>query len=786
MAAPTIDELTTGIRRVAGDMEKSREGAEGIVNSFTELLNKLLPIGVALKGFQVLTGGMFSHYGKALTSLTKHTSEIYAQQRAVQTSLRDLRVKYNALEINVRQYRDIRLEATAALHVLRAQAVLAHELERVGRATLGVAALYLGMMVKTLDTTVRYNEALAEANSGFFRRLELMRAMGHVQVATGTAQANLINATRALVRQGLESKTTFEANLKTVVMLHDAVGMSAEEAAHLAAVTENYAKASFQDVADVVATIVDQTALAAAEVKNLGVELQRALGVLTPGQTNLPQVIQALSGYEAALKEVTGRVGAFQKLVGTLATPEGMMQAGMLGVTPDIIKTKEGIDMVMARFENLVNRVVGNSEGLNRVWRLDTVAKMMNLSREEVSEMVRALEHKRSMDIKELTLQELYARQVTNMNDGVVRLTNSLSSLLQQGLYPFVRVLSWVINTLATLIQKLADWRGAVYIAIGVVGAAGIVLVNRLRAATRAFIELAGAAQLATERIRANAAAQLATRIPVPVPGGAGGTGIGGMLSRLMTGLTRIIGGMGPIGRQIASNIGLYRLGLSGFRQVLMMSLRAVIAGISGITLGVGSVLAVGGYLWYKIWRTNKDSAEESARVNRMLSQRSQTLEQARRDRAYTEMRYGGTEAALRSTERLMRDAALRMRQIEGKSYEEISAELSKMGTQAIEDLTKAAYTETIMGQRFNVGQFDSKAWILRMVKVVETISEDIRKTEANTKTGIKQDKEQAADADRMTDEQNTLWKLIQGRFQNFPPPNPNAGSWGNWPAMQK
>ena len=270
------------------------------------------------------------------------------------------------------------------------------------------------------------------------------------------------------------------------------------------------------------------------------------------------------------------------------------------------------------------------------------------------------------------------------------------------------------------------------------------------------------------------------------MPGGAGGTGVGGLMGRLMAGLTRIIGGMGPIGRQIASNIGLYQLGLVGFRQVLMMSLRAVIAGISGVALGVGAILAVGGYLWYKIYRTNKDSAEENARVNRALSQRSQSLEQSRRERAYLSMRYGGTDAAMFQTKLLMQDTAIRMRQMEGRSVEEINAELRKIGGQAVEDMTRAAYTQTIMGQKFSQGEFDPKEWNKRMVAVMQTIAADMKKTEGNTKDAVKQDKTQADEANRNTDEQNTLWKLIQRRFSGFPPADPMAGSWGNWPAMRK
>lgn len=791
MAAPTIDELTAGINRLSGDMQKSRENAEGMVDQFYNLLKTLIPIGAAVKGLSTLMGGVGAQYAFAARSLVTSGREIQQQRVAETARLAQMRAQVVTGEISLRQYRDARFVHAATRDVFNAQARLALEIEQAGRRTLGVAALLLGAAVKTYDTAVQYNEALLEANSTFGRRLELMLAMGRVQTATGTAQANLINGTRALVRYGLENKTTFEANLKTVVMLHDAIGMSTDEAAHLAAVTENYAKASFQEVADVVATIVDQTALAAAEVKNLGVELTRTLGLVKPGPvTNLPQIIQALSGYEAALKEVGGSVGDFQKLVTNLATPEGIMQAGLLGVTPEMIATGQGIDQIMGRFESLVDRVVGNSEGLNRVWRLDMVAKMMNLSSREVSDMVRALELKRGVDIKELTLQELYARQVDNLNQGVTRLLNSLSALLQQGLYPFVRALSWVVNTLATVIQKLADWRGAVYVAFGVVAVAGVVLVNRLRAATRAFIELAWAAQIATERLRANAMAQLASRgAGVGVPGGAAGRGIGWLSTAIMALDSKLAyagGYLNVLGRTLQSFWMLFRTGAIGFWSMVGQGIRFLATLLVPVSVGVTAIaagFAYIGYLLYRIHQVNKRSAEETERVNRALSQRSQTLEQSRREQMYLRMRYGDSEGAMKNLQLWMQESALRMRQMEGKTPEQIKEGLDAILAQGREDLNRAVYTRTIMSPEFNEGKADLTKYDKEMRDAMDRAAKAAEKTQKNTEEGVKQDK---ASAQHMEEAYDSYWLRIQRFFSSFPPADPMAGSWGNWPAARK
>jgi len=782
MAAPTIDELTAGIHRLSDDMHKSRESATGMVDQFKNLVNTLVPLGVATKFLSTLLGGVVSQYAFAARSIVTSGHELRQQRMSELEKLRTMRAEVATGEISLRQYRDARFLYAVNRDVFKAQSQLVREIEIAGRRTLGIAALLAGTAIKTLDTTVQYNEALLQANTTFFRRLELMQAMGRVQVATGTAQATLVNSTRALVRYGLENKSSFEANLKTVVMLHDAVGLTAEESAHLAAVTENYAKASFQEVADVVATIVDQTALAASEVKNLGVELQRALGVITPGQTNLPQVVQALGGYEAALKEVTGRVGSFQKLVTNLATPEGMMQAGMLGVTPEMIKTKEGIDLIMRRFEGLVDRVVGNSEGLNRVWRLDTVAKMMNLSREEVSEMVRAMELKRGMDIKDLTLQEMYTRQVGNLNQGVSRLVNSLMSLLQQGLYPFVRVVAGATNWLALLIQKMADWKYSFYVAVGVVGISIVVVVNRLKAATRAFLELAAAAQIATVNIRARAMAELASK-GVSGASGASGGWISRSLLWLATPFTKAWGGIAEIGRQISSFVGIYKMGFTSFGQTLVSISRIVVSGFAGLTAGVAIVGAVVGYRLYQLWRINKDSADETARVNRLLATRSQSLEQKRLDLAYMNMRSGNAENAVKQIQLAASTAGTDALNL-GKSPEEVRQAIEDAYSKGRDLLTRAKYTEAVMSQKFGEGKADLTQWDAEMLDAMDRTAIAAEATRKNAERDIQAAKEAAMEDEKARD--NAWLRFKQEVIVNRPKNPDAAANWGSWPITLK
>ena len=415
------------------------------------------------------------------------------------------------------------------------------------------------------------------------------------------------------------------------------------------------------------------------------------------------------------------------------------MQAGVLGVTPEMIKTREGIDQIMGRFEFLVNRVVGNSEGLNRVWRLETVAKMMNLSREEVSGMTRALELHRTQQVKELTLQQLYAQQVFNLNQGVSRLINSLSAVLQMGLYPFVAVLSAAINWLAGLIQKLVDWKGTVYVAFGVVTVAGIVLVKKLWGVALAFKAVAIAVKEATDRLVANAAAQLASRgagagIPGGPAGGAGG--LSGAIQWLLTPFKNTWHEWALAGRKIAAYFALARAGVIGSGSATAMAFKAIGALFSptviliGILAGIGVIVAT--LFWIR--RTLKDSTDEAARVNRALSQRTQSLEQSYLQKLYVAQRAGNSDEAAKQLALMMQMVAVDMRN-QRKTPAEINARMEELLATGEEEMRRGRYTTMFTSKEMNEGNPDLAAYDKtaaddrkKLVRVAEKTQELIKK----------------------------------------------------------
>ena len=468
----------------------------------------------------------------------------------------------------------------------------------------------------------------------------------------------------------------------------------------------------------------------------MGIELTRALGVIRPGaSTTLPQVIQALSGYEGALKEVTGRVGSFQKFVSQFTTPEGMMQAGVLGVTPEMIATKEGIDTIMSRFEQFTQRMVGQSEGYARVLKLEAVARTMNLTREEVSEMIRAMEIRRGQMIEEITLEKRFKDEAGNLNQGVTRLVSGLMILGQQGLYPIVFVLSKAINFLAGLVQGLISFKEVGYVAMGVFTLATIVLVSKLKGVVWAFLEVAWAAGVAAKRLKD----QALTNYLGPLP--AGGSRLTGLLGAWKAALV-------PVGASL-------------------------VGPLIGIAAAFASLLVIVYYI-SKYLKYLADSEAENKRVRQAIMMRSQELQNRNRAEAYLSARYGNTEHFLKHVELKLREMQTQAR-FEGDSVEGINARVTAEADVLKLDYVRALQAGVIANAPIGKGLTaeETKKYNAALLEAITNVSEILKKTLRTTEAKHKADEESKNEFERFGDQdfiyRPVPWSPLGGQWRGLP-----------------
>jgi hypothetical protein len=462
-----------------------------------------------------------------------------------------------------------------------------------------------------------------------------------------------------------------------------------EEAAQLGTVAETYAKVSFQDVADAVATVVDQTSLAAGEVKNLGMELMRAVGVLKPGgASDLPQVIKAMGAYEGALKEVSGRVGGFQKLVTQLSTPEGLLASGVLGVRPEMMATQSGIEQIMERFDAFVKAQVGNSEGMARMWRLENVARSLNigLTREEISEMERAIEVRRQQGMQDISLEKRFSQEIQNLDQGFSRLFQSFQTLVQGGLYPVVWALSRAVNWLAIFAESIAKWKYIWWVMVPLATTGAVALAGVLIYVAKKFWEVATAAAGAARSLNRYVNEQLMADMASKGGGGGGST--------LPT--TGGVAGLWPTIRNVFnSTLPIWRSILTVIRSlaIVLTPMGALVTIVSGIAVGLS-------WWGYRMWKDTEAIKQHMVESNRRISVGREAIERKYGADIYGQFLHGHPEEGARLAGVLLNTVAGKMRE-EHKDWTAAQREeyLRGRSEEIIKEMGTAMYKRSLFSE---------------------------------------------------------------------------------------
>lgn len=470
--------------------------------------------------------------------------------KGVDTALRTLKADSNALLANRAELRhQEELFASAAERRLKIEGVSTEQavlrlalvrdqlnvldkqmvLDRVTRSTHPAALAFYATIVSSVSQLYanhqQIGKTLVAANSSMHERLSLTRAILDVQLKLGSDQHTNLEASKALVDYGFKAGDAFQRNLELVVKMHDGLGMTLRTGAELAAVYENQLGTSADGVADSIARVVNDTALAADEAGRLATNLGRAVALLRPGiAKDMTGVLDVVGRYEGALQKMGGQFGSFEKLVTKLTTPEGLMQAGLLGVAnPEFAASGEGVQQVIDSFVDYAKNTIGTSSGWDRALRLGVLAEQFGTTTQQVNEMILAYDAANLQQRTALTLQERYDEQMESSMQTFQRLRSSLSALLQEAAIPLLKFLAPVAGAIAKMLESIIKIPGAVHaVSVAFVGAS-VFMVKRLIDVSIAFYQVAAGAHIAAMRLRAQAMAEAAAGAGVAGPGRAAG-----------------------------------------------------------------------------------------------------------------------------------------------------------------------------------------------------------------------------------------------------------------------
>lgn len=601
MAETSFADVQKGFASMAEQMKAMHANAQGVSNAFSSAFHSLLPVVLDLKDIANLFPGITRAVGAMRDGLSLSAEQLMRMRREAEQHLVVQRLKG---EITEEQYLALIAEHDANKLLHLQQVELAREVEKVGRVRLYLATLMIGAIARMRALNAELNQDLINANSSWMTRKKLMYDTLLVQAQLGATFGKATEVARALVFYGLEDKKNFVDVVKTVVRLNEGLGMSVENAAELATIVEQRIHGDFEQVANVMAQLVNSTALTADEAGRLASNLARVMETVRPGvaATALPEITKLVGGYESALKRLGGQAGTVEQFLSKLTTPEGLTAAGILGVqSPEFLTTQAGVEQVMKNFQAYGEGLLQNAEGWDRRWRLDALGQQMGMNADQVSMLLQVMKEQSKETAVDIDIQTRFNQQLGATGASFVRLANSLMGLIGGGLYPFVVALNSIADALNWAVQGILKFKALAYTAMATVTVAAIGLTGAL-------------SRLAAQMWRTAVAAAAASA-----------SGKGGIFGSLLSGLgTALTGG--------------FRGAMMGLGRLLLGGLRVLFATHIGLLI---TVLGGGLFLIYRELKKNADMVKEAESKRAMMSK---TTTGRGLEALFKDIRFGDTE----------------------------------------------------------------------------------------------------------------------------------------------
>ncbi len=360
--------------------------------------------------------------------------------------------------------------------------------DRVQHSLVGSAAI-TGIWVKGMTDAVHrskeINVALIESDSNQQKRYNLTLDILDVQARTGTATNEMAAGAKALLHVGMDQSRNFKETLNTIVMMEEGLGVSFEASAGMARTFTNL-KTPVSEVADSIARIVNDTALAADEATRFATEVGNAIRMMGPGVSNeAVRITESINKMAGALKEAGGDQGDFVKMMSTMmskGTHDAMMMRGIAGVrNPNQLSTAAGSDQAIKNIGKFIDRMVSAIPGTAAYEvQLESAAEMLHTSTANIRYWKEALEKSNKPLDYATTLELRYREQVSETGKTWDRLKGTMAALLNRGFMPFIAGLNWVMKLVLGAVQALAKYEAMGYVMVGVVTAGLVVATVQL------------------------------------------------------------------------------------------------------------------------------------------------------------------------------------------------------------------------------------------------------------------------------------------------------------------
>lgn len=486
-----VDDMVAGLREIAKRTKESSGYVNDMLDGFQQITStKTFAAVSAAVGLPREKLNQYLKLASEAFGVSKQEAKVIKQRSALlDESVRILAARYKAATGAAKeQLGTLLLETNEMRAQVGFQSKLARLTSERGHITLLGIRTTAAALVTVINMHRQINDALKQSIQLESQRWTLVGAVSEVQTQQGVTLGQANRAMAALVAYGYDLKGDLSGSLKATVMLEDALGLSADRSAEML-VTYRRLNTQASQIADVIAAIASDTALGADEAARYATEVGKAMLLLNPAGTGrglAAGVAGALGRFEGAAKLVTGMSGDMTRLISQLSSSKGLITGGTLGVSPDVIRTEQGVKTVIERTGKYIQTVLGNATGWDRALRLDLLSEQLGISRELVSNYADVMKELNSQVNSGTSIQKAYQLQNRELTSAIGKLTNSLVGLLQQAATPLLKILIPMVNGVTYLVEGLARFKGAVY-------AAGALVLSAAAYTTVQFGRLAAA-----------------------------------------------------------------------------------------------------------------------------------------------------------------------------------------------------------------------------------------------------------------------------------------------------
>jgi len=469
------------------NIDRLGQAAQGMANSLTSVHNSASQASLSLG--RVLTGMLSANvasktlsliweaspFGRAFERLASglrySAGEIKALQELAKNSLAEITTRTGKIR---KGHEEEAAGLKAQLGLYTDQLRINEKFAKVGNIRISIMLAELSALKQLHAYNSKLQQDLIEANSSFGHRYDLMYDTLNLVAGTGVEFEAATEAARSLVHYGMDNEKSWERNLRFVAQMKTAIGLSTDLGARLAVIFERQLGGSVERMANTMATIVNETALAADEAGRMAEHIMSAVGALREGiGGKVDEVVGVVAKYESAIKGLGGASGELTQALTKYTTIEGMPGAGMLGIgSPEFLADAGQTEAAIERMGAMANQWTKNVGGWQRQAQLEGLSQVLNLSAKTLNILGKVVEDNNRKQLEGITIQERFNQQTVALGAGWKRLGNELWAIAQRVLYPVIAGLNWLVGQFAdglAYLNRNKDVLFTVTVAVGVV-----------------------------------------------------------------------------------------------------------------------------------------------------------------------------------------------------------------------------------------------------------------------------------------------------------------------------